>query len=231
LPTHLRPTAPIARDLLLPVDPAVALTLAQRLLVKPVMANHSHGLWGYSGTTAEGSELTIQATGIGGTSAATVLGELADHGAERAIRLGTAIALEPTLVPGDRVVVGSALAAHPHSGARGSGARPDPTLTGALATRLEVDPRMVASLDLWPPADGEQPDSRRLEGAVAADLESAATLALAARRGLAVAVALVIGETAAAALDQGSAEAAQTELAEIATAVLAAGAQAAPGGR
>jgi uridine phosphorylase len=230
LPTHLRPTAPIARDLLLPVDPAVALTLAQRLLVKPVMANHSHGLWGYSGTTAAGSELTIQATGIGGTSAATVLGELADHGAQRAIRLGTAIALEPTLVPGDRVVVGSALAADPGYGGRGSGVRPDPSLTGALATRLEVGPRTVASLDLWPPADGEQPDGR-LEGAVAADLESAATLALAVRRGLAVAVALVIGETAAAALDQGSAEAAQAELAETATAVLAMGAQAAPGGR
>ena len=49
---HLRPTAPIFTDVLLPSDPAVALALAQRLLVKPLMANHNFGLWGYSGETA-----------------------------------------------------------------------------------------------------------------------------------------------------------------------------------
>ncbi len=231
MPTHLRPTAPIARDLLLPGDPALALTLAQRLLVKPLMANHSHGLWGYSGATAEGHELTIQATGIGGTSAATVLQELAAHGARRAIRLGTAIALEPTLAPGDRVVVGAALAADRAPSAGDDSARPDPALTGALATRLRVAPQTIASFDLWPPGDGERARRWRAEGAVAADLESAATIALAARLGIAVAAALVVGERGEAALDETSAETAQVELAETAAAALAASAQAAPGGR
>jgi uridine phosphorylase len=231
LPTHLRPTAPIAGDLLLPGDPALALTLAQRLLVKPLMANHSHGLWGYSGATAEGRELTIQATGIGGTSAATVLQELTAHGARRAIRLGTAVALEPTLAPGDRVVVGAALAADRAPGACADGARPDLGLTAALATRLRVAPQTIASFDLWPPTDGDRARRWHAEGAVAADLESAATIALAARLGIAVAAAVVIRERGEAALDEAPAEEAQVELAEAATVALATSAQAAPGGR
>ena len=50
VPRYLRPTAPIAADALLPADPGLAMALAQRALVKPLMANHHHGLWGYSGT-------------------------------------------------------------------------------------------------------------------------------------------------------------------------------------
>jgi hypothetical protein len=38
---HLRPTAPIAADVLLPTDPALALALAQELLEKPLMSNHT----------------------------------------------------------------------------------------------------------------------------------------------------------------------------------------------
>ena len=49
LAAHLRPTAPIAADVLLPGRPGAALALAQALLDGPLMANHSHGLWGYSG--------------------------------------------------------------------------------------------------------------------------------------------------------------------------------------
>ncbi len=101
---HLRPTAPIAADVLLPADPALAMALAQRLLDKPRMANHNHGLWGYSGRDAEGRELTVQATGIGGPTAAVVVAELADHGARRAIRLGLCRALDPALTPGDAVI-------------------------------------------------------------------------------------------------------------------------------
>ena len=52
---------------------------------KPLMANHHHGLWGYSGRTADGRELTIQATGIGGPSAAAVLARA--RGARRPPRL------------------------------------------------------------------------------------------------------------------------------------------------
>ena len=36
------------------------------------MLNHNRGLWGYSGTAADGAPLTIQSTGMGGPSAAIV---------------------------------------------------------------------------------------------------------------------------------------------------------------
>ena len=95
VPAHLRPSAPTAADALLCGDPARALAIAQALLVKPRMSNHHRGLWGYYGETAAGAELTVQATGIGGPSAAIVLGELAELGLRRAIRVGTCAAPGP----------------------------------------------------------------------------------------------------------------------------------------
>ena len=80
MPAHLRPTAPIAADAVLVGDPGRALLLAQELLEEPKMSNHARGLWGYSGQTPAGDALTIQATGIGGPSAALVLGDLAELG-------------------------------------------------------------------------------------------------------------------------------------------------------
>src|SRR3954466_7001157 len=86
---HLHPTAPLAERVLLPGDPGRALMLAQSLLAEPRMFNHNRGLWGYRGEAADGRPLTIQATGMGGPSAAIVLSELLALGARRAIRIGT----------------------------------------------------------------------------------------------------------------------------------------------
>ncbi|MEA2340110.1 MAG: purine-nucleoside phosphorylase, partial [Solirubrobacteraceae bacterium] len=94
---HLHPTADIAPRALLPGDPGRALALAQALLDTPRMCNHHRGLWGYTGTAADGDALTIQATGMGGPSAAIVLEELADLGVRRAVRVGTCGALDPSL--------------------------------------------------------------------------------------------------------------------------------------
>ena len=79
---HLQPTAPLAERVLLPGDPGRALRLAQALLEEPKMFNHNRGLWGYTGTAADGEPLTIQSTGMGGPSAAIVISEL--HRARRA---------------------------------------------------------------------------------------------------------------------------------------------------
>ena len=49
--------------------------LAQALLEAPRMFNHHRGLWGYTGAASDGEPLTIQATGMGGPSAAIVLQE------------------------------------------------------------------------------------------------------------------------------------------------------------
>ena len=61
------------------------------------MSNHARGLWGYTGRTPAGVRLTIQATGMGGPSAALVLADLAELGVRRAIRVGTCVALDPEL--------------------------------------------------------------------------------------------------------------------------------------
>src|SRR5829696_5546784 len=107
MPYRLRPTAPIAADAILVGDPGRALMLAQALLEQPKMSNHARGLWGYTGKTAAGKELTIQATGMGGPSAAVVLADLAELGVRRAIRIGTCASLG-NLSLGDLLVVSEA---------------------------------------------------------------------------------------------------------------------------
>jgi uridine phosphorylase len=166
--------------------------LAQELTSSPLMANHHHGLWGYSGETADGGPLTVQSTGIGGPSAAAVLGELAELGVRRAIRIGTASALDPGLA-GTVVVVGSALCEDGTSRAYGADAEveADPALTGALVAVAHARPALVASRDLALDPRCEHADALRAAGAVAVDLETAALLAAGAAGGVAVAAALV----------------------------------------
>lgn len=223
---HLRPTAPIAADLLLPSDPGAALALAQELLDKPLMANHHHGLWGYSGRTAAGLQLTIQSTGIGGPSAAAVLTELASHGARRAIRLGRAVGLDPALAPGRLLHVTRALAEDGTSAALGdTKPQPDPALGAALAAALgdRATATVVASSDLF--HDPEAPARRALwreAGAAVTDLESAAILAAGAQLKIAVACGLVVAESAAGEHQEEAAGRGLSELASAAAGALAA---------
>src|SRR5262245_8932635 len=109
MPSRLRPVAPIAAEAILVGDPGRALLLAQELYEQtPKMSNHARGLWGYYGRTPAGRELTVQATGIGGPSAALVLADLAELGVRRAVRVGTATGLDPELEAGELVVVSEA---------------------------------------------------------------------------------------------------------------------------
>src|SRR5690349_11269946 len=72
------------------------------------MSNHARGLWGYTGVTDAGKELTIQSTGMGGPSASVVLSDLAELGVRRAIRIGTCTTLVERLGLGDLVIVSEA---------------------------------------------------------------------------------------------------------------------------
>lgn len=193
----LRPTAPIARDVLLPDDPALALALAQQLLVRPRMANHSFGLWGYSGDAELGDTLTVQASGIGAPSVASVVCDLATHGAARVVRLGRCRALDPAATTDGPLIVRSALPGDGTSRALGAdGAlEPDRALSAALADAVpEATPARIASVDSLRTSS---PQGISLAGpprAVALDLETAALFALAARLGLAAGALLVISE-------------------------------------
>src|SRR3954471_17218870 len=106
---HIQPTAPLAERVLLPGDPGRALMLAQSLLTEPKMFNHHRGLWGYTGAAADGEPMTIQATGMGGPSAAIVIEELVALGARRLVRVGTCGTTTAGIELGDLVVAREAI--------------------------------------------------------------------------------------------------------------------------
>lgn len=196
---YLRPTAEIAPDALLPGDPGRALTLAQELLDRPRMSNHHRGLWGYTGTTSGGVRLTIQATGIGGPSAAIVLADLARHGVRRAIRLGTCTALAGGPALGSLLTVPCAVAIEGSSrslGASGTVA-PDRELDRRMlnAAAGAVSPTVVASVDVLHPASRLEPRDWRSDGVRALEMGTATLFALGATIDVAVASGLVVGRS------------------------------------
>jgi DeoD family purine-nucleoside phosphorylase len=192
-PIHLHPTAPLAERVLLPGDPGRALLLAQALLDGPKMFNHHRGLWGYTGPAADGELLTIQATGMGGPSAAIVLEELADLGATRAVRVGTCGALSSGLALGQLVVAVEALAEDGTSRALGASGRvaADASLSSALAGDAAG---LVVSTDLFYEVDPERSVRWREAGALAVEMEAAALFAVGARRGVAVGCVLAVSD-------------------------------------
>jgi uridine phosphorylase len=195
MPTRLRPTTPIAADALLVGDPGRALLLAQELLEQPKMSNHARGLWGYSGRTSEGTELTIQATGMGGPSAAMVLADLATLGVRRAVRIGTCAGFGPDARPGELLLIDGAVAAGGSAAsfglAAGETVRPDPALLERLRGELESDARVArtASFDALPVSAGSAP----ADGA-AADMQTVAVFARGRELGVATAAMLIVTE-------------------------------------
>jgi uridine phosphorylase len=223
-PLHLRPTAELAERVLLPGDPGRALLLAQILLENPLMFNHHRGLWGYTGKAADGEPLTIQATGMGGPSAAIVLAELIALGARRAIRVGTCGAIGPGLALGQLVVAREAISADGTSRALGAGERvaADARLTAALEEHAPgAMAGAVVTVDLFyergPLGGGHQ--------ALAVEMEAAALFALGALESLPVGCVLTVSDTFEdsgrrariedAALDQGVERAARAALAAL----------------
>jgi uridine phosphorylase len=197
MPSRLRPTAPFATDAILVGDPGRALLLAQELLEEPKMSNHARGLWGYSGLTAAGEELTIQSTGTGGPSAAMVLADLAELGVRRVVRVGSCLATGAGGVEiGDLVLVEEALAsggsASAFGVAVGDSVSPDRALTERLRETLGDVARLatVASVDAAPAACAPFAD-----GIGAADMQTVAVLARARALGIAGAAVLVAAES------------------------------------
>jgi uridine phosphorylase len=198
-PSYLRPHADVAERVLAPGDPGRALRLAQSLTEAPRMLNHNRGLWGYTGTAADGAPLTIQSTGLGGASAAAVVADLAALGARRLVRAGTCIAIGD-LPLGAVVTAGELLARDGASRALGA----TPALTGEVT---------VASTDLpWEDVPSVA-DVR--------DLTSGAVAAAATAFGLEVAIVLLVAEDATGArLDVDALHAAELELGDRALALL-----------
>jgi uridine phosphorylase len=195
VPARLRPTAPIAADAILVGDPGRALMLAQAVLEEPKMSNHARGLWGYSGRSSAGGELTIQATGMGGPSAGLVLADLAELGVRRAIRVGTCTGLGAGLGPGQLLAVGAARAAIAGGASGAAAVLPDPELASALALELgeAAKPATVVSLDTLHGAGAPAPAG----AGEAADMQTATLLERGRALGVAIAAVLIVTETAA----------------------------------
>lgn len=211
--------APTASDAIVCGDPARALLIAESLLVAPRMSNHHRGLWGYLGTDLEGRELTVQATGIGGPSAAVVVEELARLGVRRLIRVGGARAAGPGLPLGAGVAVEAAVSGDGASRALGaeSGVAlvPDPALLDGLRSRLAHRGR-ISSRDLHLPAG-----AGAVPGTVASDLQSAAVFAASARYGIAAAAAVLLVEVDGIRLEDDPMDAGMRRLAAVAQQTLA----------
>lgn len=160
------------------------------------MSNHARGLWGYTGQTSAGHPLSIQATGMGGPSAALVLADLAELGVQRVVRVGTCVAIEPEARPGDLLTV---LEAHAWSGGGGGVAvLPDIGLTARLRQELgqATRPAIVASLDALH-RGGRAERAPYAERVDAADMQTATLFSAAKNLGLAIAAVLVVTESAA----------------------------------
>ena len=195
-PRHIHPTAPLAPRVLLPGDPGRALLLAQQLTDGPMMFNHNRGLWGYTGEAADGEPLTIMSHGMGGPSAAIIVEELCQLGMERAIRVGTCGALDPSLGVGALVAATEVLAADGTSRALGAGPRvlPDAGLTAGLVERADHS-GLVATTDLFYDPDPARADAWRAEGAIAVEMEAATVLTVAASRGVRAACVFAVSDS------------------------------------
>lgn len=201
MPARLKPTAPIAPKAILVGDPGRALMLAQELLVAPKMSNHARGLWGYTGETEAGDALTIQSTGMGGPSAAVVLGDLAELGVQRAVRVGTCTSLGELGLGRLLLAIDARpdpFGSLPTHGLRkepgdSGGAVPDPDLAAALERQLGdgATRGVVVSLDML---HRSHRDPASLPGDVA-DMQTAAVLARAAELKLRAAALLIVAET------------------------------------
>jgi len=202
MPVHIHPTAPLAPRALLPGDPGRALALAQLVLSEPKMFNHNRGLWGYTGTAADGAPMTIQSTGMGGPSAAIVLEELCDLGLTHAIRVGTCGALDVALALGDLVVAEGALACDGASRALGADGRDaaDPGSVAALRRAAGAEPLdgarvhsgAIATSDLFYERDLGRARVWREAGALAVEMEAATLLQVGRLRGISVGCLLAV---------------------------------------
>ncbi len=189
-PVGLRPATDLAERVLLPGDPHRALAIAQALLAEPRMFNHNRGLWGYTGEAPDGEPVTVQATGVGGPSAAIVVEELISMGARALLRIGTCGAFAEGLAIGDLV---AAVAVVPADGTSRALGAPDPLYPDAgLTERLLTAsgdpaprPTTVVTSDLFYDDRPDMIESWTRAGAAVVEMEAATVLQVAARRGAA----------------------------------------------
>jgi purine-nucleoside phosphorylase len=182
----------IAEVILLPGDPLRAKYIAETFLEKAVLYTDVRNILGFTGFY-KGKRVSVQGTGMGIPSISIYLNELfRDYGVQRAIRIGTAGAIQPELKVRDLVI---AMSASTDSGAnkiRFGGRDFAPTASfGLLKTAYDA-----AVSRGWQPKVGpiissdmfytEDPDDWKLWakfGVLAVEMETAELYTLAAKYG------------------------------------------------
>jgi DeoD family purine-nucleoside phosphorylase len=205
MPIHVRAEpGDYAEACLLPGDPQRARLIAEKFLDDAVERNGERGLLGYTGTF-EGKPVSVQATGMGGPSAAIVVEELVQLGVKRLVRVGTCGALQPQLGHGDLVL---ALSAVPDDGTSRRYAAGEPIaptadwdlLHGVVHAAKEIGERIahvgpVVSTDVFYEPDDGRFARWSARGVLAVEMEAAALFTVAALRGVQAACLLVVSDT------------------------------------
>ena len=158
----------------------------------PKIFNHARGLWGYTGVAPDGEPMSVQATGMGGPSAAIVIEELIGMGARVLVRIGTCGALRDGLALGEVVTATAIIGADGASralGANGSMA-PDAELTAALQGAGGERGVTAVSSDLFYDPSGTPPVD-----ADVVEMEAATLMRIAELRGVRAACLLAVSDT------------------------------------
>ena len=203
MPIHLRAEpGEYAPAVLLPGDPLRARRVAEEFLDDARQVNGERGMLGFTGSY-EGRPVSVQATGMGCPSAAIVIEELVQLGAERLIRIGTCGGLQPDLELGDTVIALSAVPADGTARAYTGGEPHAPTahfgLThGAIhaAKGLGIRPHVgaIASSDTFYDPDPDRHRRWAQRGVLAVEMEAAVLFTIGGLRGIKTACILTVSD-------------------------------------
>jgi purine-nucleoside phosphorylase len=183
-------TGEIAETILLPGDPLRAKFIAETFLENPSQYTAVRNILGYTGTY-KGKKVSVQGTGMGIPSISIYVNELfKDYGVKRAIRIGTAGAIQPEIKLRDLIIAVSACTDSGANNIRFGGRNYAPTASWNLlktawdiATAKGFEPKAgpVISSDMF---YTEDPDEWKLWakfGCLAIEMESAELYTLAAK--------------------------------------------------
>jgi len=182
----------IAEAVLLPGDPLRAKFIAEKYLDNAVQHNDVRGMLGFTGTY-KGKKVSVQGTGMGIPSISIYVNELfKDYGVKRAIRIGTAGAIQENLKVRDLVIAMSASTDSGVNRIRFGGRDFAPTATFSLVKKAwdaaaargwDVVVGPVVSTDVFYSEDPEEWKLWAKFGVLAMEMETTELYTLAAKYG------------------------------------------------
>jgi purine-nucleoside phosphorylase len=182
----------VAEAILLPGDPLRAKFVAENFLDNPVQYTAVRNILGYTGTY-KGKKVSVQGTGMGIPSISIYVNELfKDYGVKRAIRIGTAGAIQKEVKLRDLVIAMSACTDSGANSIRFQGRSFAPTASfrlvkiayeAAMAKGWEPHVGSVASSDMFYTENPEEWKMWAKYGVLALEMEAAELYTLAAKYG------------------------------------------------